>query len=193
VVSENPDAASRRTLLTVAGATALAGAVAGISACGSGSASKSGSTTSPPPANEVEIRLLNRALDLEYRAAALYTAIVPLLAGRAHAAAKLFLEQELAHATTLAGLIANAEGKPTKQRSNYDIGRARGLHGVFEMLVTLENAQVAAYLDAITQLNRSSDRASVASILANDAQHLSVALLTLGRNPIPEAFVTGRA
>jgi hypothetical protein len=61
------------------------------------------------------------------------------------------------------------------------------------MLVTLENAQVAAYLDAITQLNKSSDRASVASILANDAQHLSVALLTLGRNPIPEAFVTGRA
>jgi hypothetical protein len=64
---------------------------------------------------------------------------------------------------------------------------------VSEVLVRLENAQIAAYLDAITQLNQSSDRAAIASILANDAQHLSVALLTLGRNPIPDAFVAGRA
>jgi hypothetical protein len=36
-----------------------------------------------------------------------------------------------------------------------------------------------------------STRATLASIVANDAQHVSVLRLSLKRGPIPSAFVTG--
>jgi bacterioferritin (cytochrome b1) len=188
VSDDTDDAASRRTLLTVA---AAAGVAAGIAACGSGRSSKTRSGAQPSPAHEVDIQLLNGALDLEYRAIALYTAAVPLLTGRSHTAAKLFLEQELAHASTLMGYIALAGGKPHRQRSSYDFGHPRGSRALFALSAKLEQAQVANYLNAITQLSLPRMRAAVASILANDAQHLSVAELTLGHNPIPSAFVTG--
>jgi len=188
VVSDNPGAASsRRALLKLAGDTTAA-AIAG---CGSGSSSKTHTRTQPSPANQVDIQLLNSALDLEYRAIALYTAAVPVLSGRAHAAAKLFLEQELAHASTMMGYIALAGGKPHKQRSSYDFGHPRGARGIFAVAARLEQAQIANYLNAVTQLSLPRMRAAVASVLANDAQHLSVAMLTLGRNPISSAFVTG--
>jgi hypothetical protein len=193
VVSENECAAtSRRTLLRVAGASATAGVLAGVSACGSGSSARTHTAPISTPAMQVDIQLLNGALDLEYRAIALYTAAVPLLGGRAHAAAKLFLEQELAHASTLISLIGDSNGKPNKQRPSYDFGHPRGRRGLFALLVTLENQQVASYVNAITQLSTGPIRAAIASILANDAQHLSVSLLLLGRNPIPAAFVTGQ-
>ena len=48
------------------------------------------------------------------------------------------------------------------------------------LLHRLERAQIAAYLDAIPQLSPGPVRAAVASILANDAQHLAVLRLTQG-------------
>jgi bacterioferritin (cytochrome b1) len=192
VVSEDPPAASSRRGLLIGAGAAAAGAAAAIAACGSKGASQTTSGATPSPASLVDIQLLNRALELERRTAALYTATVPLLTGRAHAAGKLFLAQELAHASELTGLIQRAGGKPRMPRASYNLGHPRGPHEVFRQLIALENAQVAGYLDAIAQLSTAKARAAVASILANDAQHLSVALLTLGRNPIPAAFVTGR-
>jgi hypothetical protein len=59
------------------------------------------------------------------------------------------------------------------------------LHGI-------ENAQLAAYLNAITRLEPGSVKSSVASILANDAQHVAVVRAGLGQPAVPSPFVTGR-
>lgn len=192
MVSEEPGAtASRRTLLRVAGATAAAAAAAGITACGSNGSSHTRGASNLPPASQVDIQLLNRMLAVEYRAAAFYTATVPLLSGRAHAAAKLFLEQELAHATELSGLIQRSGGKPRDPRGSYDFGQPRGMREIFALLVPLEQAQISGYLDVISQLSTDSKRAAIAAMLANDAQHLSVVQLLLGHDPVPTGFVTG--
>ncbi len=194
MVSEEPGAdASRRRLLRLAGSGVAAACAAGIAACGSDSKSKTSPAVAPPPPSQVDIALLQRALALEYKAAAFYTATVPLLGGRAHAAAKLFLEQELAHVTELSGLIQRSGGKPRQPRANYNFGQPRGMRQIFTTLVMLENAQIAGYLDAISQLSTDTKRAAIAAIMANDAQHLSVVQLSLGHDPVPTGFVTGLA
>jgi hypothetical protein len=166
--------------------------LAGASGCGSSHHPRK--HRSPPPqtpAQQLDSALLNGVLDIEYRAVALYTAAVPLLRGFPQAVAKLFLQQELAHVTLLQSIIGDSNGKPDKQRYNYDFGKPHGLHGLFDALAGFENEQVAGYLDVITQLSTGGIRASIASIMANDAQHLSVATLLLGRNPVPTGFVIG--
>ena len=55
-----------------------------------------------------------------------------------------------------------------------------------------EQATVRAYLDAIPKLTPGAARSAAASILANEAQHVSVLRRNLGLDPIPSAFVTAR-
>ena len=54
-----------------------------------------------------------------------------------------------------------------------------------------ENKVIANFIDMIPELSSGSTRATIASIVANDAQHVSVLRLTLHKSPIPDAFVTG--
>ena len=60
------------------------------------------------------------------------------------------------------------------------------------LLHAVEQAQIAAYLNAIPRLEPGVVKQQVASILANDAQHVAVVRAALGRPAIPSAFVTGR-
>ena len=59
------------------------------------------------------------------------------------------------------------------------------------LLHAVENAQIAGYLYAIQQLEPGVVKQQVASILANDAQHVAVVRAALGQSAIPSAFVTG--
>ena len=58
--------------------------------------------------------------------------------------------------------------------------------------VDLENTAIAAYIDALPKLSDGDLRATAASIITNEAEHLSLLLDALGRDPTPSAFVTGR-
>ena len=60
------------------------------------------------------------------------------------------------------------------------------------LLHSVENAQIAGYLHAIQRLEPGVVKQQVASILANDAQHVAVVRAALGRPAIPSAFVNGR-
>jgi Ferritin-like domain len=151
------------------------------------------------PANQVPQRLLrsdvesfNRALDLERRSIAAYTAGIPLLQGSDAMAAKQFLSQELAHAGELLGLIRDAGGTAIPRVASYDLGHPRTARQVLALLEMLENRQIAAYVAAIPTLSTGSVRASVASILADDAQHVSILRVALGSTAATSAFVTGR-
>jgi hypothetical protein len=183
-------ASSRRTLLRLTGATA-AGALANVlAACGSHKSTASGTTTTtraPGP----DVPILNHLLDLEHMTIAAYTAGLPLLGGTAHMAGQRFLIQEFAHAGELGGLVRMAGGKADKAKSSYALGHPDSTEDVLWLLHKLEQAQVGAYVDAIPRLSTPATRAAVAAILGNDAQHVSILRLALGRNPVPSAFVNG--
>lgn len=181
---------SRRTLLTTSGAAV--GAAFALSACASESDSLDVHKI-PPEARNVDVQILNALLDREYKVIAAYTAGIPLLSGHVHEAASAFLNQEITHAGELYGLIKQAHGNGNRAKASYELGRPHTRKQIVELLRSLEQAQIAAYLEAIPNVSPGSVRAALASIMANDAQHLVVLRRALRVEPIPSAFVSGSA
>lgn len=188
------DPASRRGLLKAAGAGVAAGAALLLSACGgshSSSTQTTTTTTSGPVQNSADAAVLNHLLDLEHLGIAAYTAGIPLLSPADRKNGMLFLTQEISHAGELGGLVHQAGGIPHKGRETYNLGQPKTAEDVLRLLHRIEQRQIDAYLDAIPKVSLGSTRAALAAVLANDAQHISVLRLSLGRRPIPTALVTG--
>jgi Ferritin-like domain len=177
---------SRRELLAASGV--LLGAVV-LDGCGGGSSSTPVLQTAPSGDRTVDVEILNRAIDLEFKTVAAYTAGIPLLNGAAAKAAKQYLSQELSHANELQGLVKEAGGTAHQQKAYYNLGRPRGATDVLMLLNRLENQQVRLYIDQVSVLSPGPVRAAVSAILANDAQHMTVLRSALGRPPAPTAFV----
>lgn len=89
-------------------------------------------------------------------------------------------------------MIKKAGGKPVEPLESYDLGQPRNEAELLLLLHSIEGGVVAAYLQAIPRLSQGKVRADVASILANEAQHVSVLRAKLRLSPIPSALVTGR-
>jgi hypothetical protein len=64
--------------------------------------------------------------------------------------------------------------------------------GTLKLATMIENVAIAAYLDAIPRLTSGDLRATAASVVTNEAEHLSVLLGAQGRPQVPTAFVVGR-
>jgi hypothetical protein len=176
-------------LLRAAG-VGLAGAVV---AAGCGKTSLRAQVHNSQPVLQTDVELLQHLLHLEHVAIAAYTAGTPLLPQATVKAGQLFLNDELAHAGALAGLIHAAGAKPNKPAPSYDLGHPRTSRDVLGLLHEIEAEQIAAYLAALPRLEPASVKRSVAAILSNDAQHLAVVRAALGQPAVPSAFVTGRA
>jgi bacterioferritin (cytochrome b1) len=146
----------------------------------------------PPQARNADVEILNRLLDVEYKAIAAYTAVIPLLTMHVKDAAKQFLDQELTHAGELYSLIRQAGGVGDKSKTSYDLGHPGNREQVLELLHTVEQEQVTGYIDAIPNVSPGSVRAALAAILASDAQHVTVLRLALRLDPLPNPLVTGR-
>jgi Ferritin-like domain len=185
--SEGEPSSSRRGLLLTAGA-GLAGAV--LAGCGGQSIRQQVHNSQPLLSSDVD--LLNSLLHIEHVAIAAYTAGIPLLEQPTAKAGALFLNDELSHAGDLAGLVREAGGKPIKPAPSYSLGHPRNSEEVLMLLHTVERMQITAYLDAIPRLEPGVLKQQVASILANDAQHVAVVRAALAQPAIPSAFVTGR-
>jgi Ferritin-like domain len=189
VVSQDleADSSSRRGLLRAAGA-----GLAGVVAAGCGGSSLKAQVHNAKPVLHADVQLLNHLLDLEHWAIAAYTAATPLLPPATVKAGKLFLNDELSHAGDLAGLVREAGGKPIKPRPSYPLGHPRGSAEVLQVLHGIEQALITAYLDAIPRLRPGTVKQQVASIFANDAQHLAVVRAALHLPAVPSAYVSGR-
>jgi hypothetical protein len=182
---------SRRAILKRSGAGVAAGAALALAGCASKS-NRPNVHKIPPEARSADVEILNGLLEIEYKAIAAYTAGIPLLEGRhVQTAGRQFLSQEISHSGELYALIRQAKGIAPHPKSSYPFGRPTGHKDVLELLHTLEQEQIAAYLDAIPNVSPGSVRAALSSILANDAQHLVVVRRALRVEPIPTAFVTG--
>lgn len=183
-----PGSESRRGLLRAAGAGLTAAIVAG---CGGSSSIRAQVHNSEPVLN-TDVGLLNHLLQLEHLAIAAYTAGTPLLDPATVKAGRLFLNDELFHAGSLAGWIKAAGGTPIKPEPSFDLGHPRNSQEVLALLHEVEALQIAAYLDALPNLAPTVIRRSVAAILANDAQHVAVVRAALGQPAVPSPLVTGR-
>lgn len=188
----------RRDFMQLAGLTMVGGSAAFVAACGDGNEATSPAASSGGGGAGGDVKILNAALDLENTAVAAYAAGIPLLVGPARRHAKLFRDQEQAHADGVAQAIKDLGGTPNRAKSEAEygdalgIGELRGQKAVLRAALGIENMAVAAYLDAIPKLSSGELRGTAAAIVTNEAEHISVLLGALGRPEVPDAFVTGR-
>jgi hypothetical protein len=163
-----------------------------LAGCGASDPTERALRTLPPGPRESDVEILNHALDLEYRLIDAYAGGIPLLSGFSKKAAQQFLGQELSHAGELSGLVKEAKGQPIKPKTGYGLAAPRNAEEVLQLLHTLESGIITVYLDVIPRLSPGVVRASVASIFANEAQHLAAVRSAQGAVAVPSAFVTGR-
>ncbi len=182
---------SRRRFFHRSGVSVAGGSALFLAACGDDA--KPLVDSGPDESDQADVEILNGALDLELMAVAAYKAGAALLKGELLQVGKLFLAQEQEHADGLAAAIKDAGGKPNRAKSAYDFPELRSQSDVLKFAVDLENTAIAAYLDALPKLSASDLRATATAIITNEAEHVAVLLDTLGSNPVPAAFVTGKA
>jgi rubrerythrin len=182
------DPVSRRRFFHGAGVATAGGSTAFIAACG-GSSGKPKNQT----ATDADIAILNSALDLENTAIAAYTAGAPLLKGELLQLGREFLSQEKEHANALSTAVTQLGGHPSRPKAAYDFPRVHTQREVLLLANTIEHEAIAAYLDALPKLSSPDLRATAASIVTTEAEHVSVLLGALGRPQVPTAFVAGSA
>jgi rubrerythrin len=188
----------RRRLLSLA---ALGGTSTLLAACGGStqnkgqgptSGEKSQDSSAERPGTDVnDLVVLNSAIDLEHEAVAAYTAAMGVLTGDNLRAARQLRDQERQHIVRLGAAIRQMGGKPNAARGSYSFPRLRTEQDVLRFASRLENTAIAAYIDAIPRINSAELRAGVASILANEAEHLAILNSASGLRTAPDAFVTG--
>jgi hypothetical protein len=179
------------------GAAAAVGAAVVTGCGGSRGSARTDSTTSETgtSANENasprDVELLVAALELERRTVEAYVACVPLMSKSNAKAATGWLSAEIQHTGELIGLIGQAGGKAKPRANSYEIGPMPGGQAqALALLARLEELQISHYLGIIPQLQLATARASVASILCSDAQHIALLRFMQGKPAVPSAFLT---
>jgi rubrerythrin len=172
---------SRRDLLVTGGAALTAAAAAPLLRAGDALAQDSR-----------DVAILRKAIALELVAVAAYQRATADLGG----IARLFRNQERAHARTLALELRRLGGGPPPR---VDVGtrlgplsRAQGKRAVAQALIKLEDVAVQTYVDAHAKLHDARLMQVVSSILGNQAQHLVTLRDVAGQQKVPTAFETGR-
>ncbi len=180
---------SRRRFFRTSGVSAAGASAVLLGAC---SDDTKNPIQGPDESDLADVEILNAALDLEHRAVAAYKIGAGKLRGTRLAIVKLFLEQEQEHADGLGAAIKDLGGTANRAKNAYEFPVLRTESDVLRFAVDLENTAIAAYIDALPKLSESDLRGTVASIVTNEAEHMSILLDALGRDPVPTPFVTGR-
>lgn len=151
-----------------------------------------GATTDAEKAADVEI--LNAALAQELTAAEAYGRGLPLLRGPLVAVGREFRAQAQEHADAIVKAIRGLGGATAAEPGEVDYSDVKGQAGFLALAYGLENAALAAYLEAAPRLQTAAPRTLAAALAASHAQHLVVLRQGLGAGPAasaPEAFEPG--
>jgi hypothetical protein len=180
---------ARRALAALAAAGALA---AGLGACGGGG----GGTATAATEKAADAAVMNEVLARQSAAVQAFEKVIPGLRGRDRALAAKFRAQEQEHVDAvvkaLRGLGAAAEPPPETIDASAPRSRAERL----EFLYTMESATIDFELGAISKLSAPWPPALLGSIVADQAQHLTLLRRSLGAKPletVPSAFENGTA
>lgn len=179
--------AVRRALL----ALAVALLAAALTACGG---EGDGEPTTAVPDRELDAEILNGVLSRQLGVVEAYERTLPQLRGRALTLARKVRAQEQEHVDAvlkaLRGIGADADAEPEEIESAGARTQADRLRYLYE----LEAATIDAELRAISELTGSWQRALLATIVANQAQHLVLLREALGAaslEAVPSAFEDG--
>lgn len=187
---------SRRELVVAGAAGAVGAAVAVVATSGS----KSPPTPRPTPpqitaAADLDIVVLSALLEFERHAVKVYSLATVALIGGALETAETLLAQERQHAGAVDRAIRDLGGTPapTGAFDEWDAAQAaaRGRRTTLAALHALEQRAVGIYLDAVAQITTEDVRATVAEILASEAEHLAVVTGELGVPQLETPFVVG--
>jgi rubrerythrin len=171
---------------------ALGGAAAALvlASCGGGD---------PPPATGPRpgsgVALLGSLLALERASVAAYSTCLDVLTGDARGQVQAIREQERAHAAELEKAIVDLGGTPPPGRSRAEYERTfprlSSAEDALRFAQDLEERQVRAYLEAVTEFPALELRLRAAGICSDEAIHLG-AVRVLGGLPAAQGpFVTG--
>jgi hypothetical protein len=167
------------------------GAAAALLLLGCG---KSGHGAETDPEKGSDAAILNAALSRELTAAAAYSHGIGLLHGRQRAIGREFRAQEREYVDAITKAIRGLGGKTEAEAEQPDLSGAGDAGGFLALSYELENADLAAYLDAAPRLYTAAPRALVTSLAAGHAQHLVVLRQALGAGlaaAVPQAFDGG--
>jgi rubrerythrin len=168
-----------------------AAAILAIAGCGGG-----GGASSTESEKEADAAIVNAALARELTAIGAYTATLPHLRGADLALARELRAQEQEHVDgltkALRGLGAPVEAEPEEA----DLGEAKSRGEFLAYLYERESSLVANHLREVADLSLPWPRALLGSIVADEAQHLTLLRQALGAGPaesVPKAFESGTA
>jgi hypothetical protein len=178
-----PSITRREALGGAAGALLLA-------SCGGGDPPPS---TGPRPGSGAA--LLGSLLALEHAVVAAYATCEQVLTGDALRNVRAVAAQEREHVTRLQGLIRDLGGDPPAGRSAAEYARTfprlREPGDALAFAEDLEQRQVRAYLEALTELPDLGLRRAAAEIGADEGAQLAAVRLLLGLPAAQGPFVTG--
>lgn len=176
---------TRRQLL------ASAGGAAALAACGS----DKGRGRDPGSRRFSDAFTLAEVLQLERAVVAAYGDGLPLLKGGQLRLARTIAEQERAHVRALERGMRSIGFPPplakTREEHRRSFPRLADGADALRFAVDLEQRLVRLYMDFLPRLYEPRLRRLAAETVACEAEHLSLLLLERGRDPVPEAFVTG--
>ena len=164
-----------------------------LAGCGGG-----GARTLPtvnPTQVQADAAVESALIEAERTAIAAYRLGMGRLAGAARATGVRFVGHEQEHEGALTRAILSLGGKPPIRRTPaaYSAGfpRLSDAESALRFALDVENTQVSAYVNALGTVATPGLRATLASILATEAEHMSVILGELHEPQAPQAVVTG--
>jgi hypothetical protein len=110
------------------------------------------------------------------------------------ASARLFHAQEQEHVDAIVKTLKGLGAPAQAQAEEIDVSQLKSRTDHVEFLYEMESATIDAELSAISKLNTSWTRSLLASIVANQAQHLALLRRELGAKPlatVPTPFENG--
>jgi bacterioferritin (cytochrome b1) len=170
----------RRGSARVAALLALAALAALAAGCGEGDRA-----TDEEKAADVEV--LNAALARELTVASAYGRGERLLRGPYRAVGREFRSQAQEHADALTKAIRGLGGRTDAEQEELDFAGVTSQADFLALAYGLENAALAAYLEATPRLATEAPRTLAASIGASHAQHLVILRQGLGATPAESA------
>lgn len=167
----------------------LAGAAAGGAALALGPAALAAESE-----EELAREAFAAVLELEQTALVAYEAIAN--SGVLKPMLQLFLEQEQQHADQLALALDDLGAKPPSAPKRGEIPALEGALGsrwvALRFAITLEERTIAAYQQAIRHSTDAVVTRISAGAMGTDAQQLVVLRETIGSQPVPAPFESGR-
>ena len=179
----------RRPIVTGLAVVALA---AGLTACGGGG----GETTTPVSDKQADSEILNDILSRQTGAVAAYDHSLSHLGGRNLALARIFRAQEQEHIDSIVKALRGLGGKAETGTEEIPADKLKTELDYLRLLYEVESATIDAELSAISKLTAPWPRSLLASIAADQAQHLTLLRGRMGARPIdtvPGAFENGTA